>query len=609
MKKIFTLLVVVFAPLCAFCTVGETFTVKTENDVEMTFMVTSEGITNTVETGGNWSHCIDWNYEGDIVVPATVTNNNITYTVTRIGHSSFASCAMKSISLPSTITTIDANCICYCRYLQSLVIPAAVEYIGEGAICQNPLTSLIVEAGNKHYVTVDNVLFNKEKTTILQYACDLPATSYVIPSTVNRIADYCFDNSDNLTEVTIPNSVTEIGVWAFHQCDKLATVKIPASVTKIEEGAFTGWNKALKSFEVDESNPNYTAVNGVLYTKDLSTIVCYPVANEWSKYDINDGTSMIFGESFSNSDNLYSIYIPSTVTNIGKCAFFSCNNLQSVDIPSSVIYIGSQAFDYCSNLTKAYFHSVVPPTTDTYASSIFGGNENLVIYVPYTSIKAYRQNKILTKIHIDPAIDWHDNHWYFVFSCVEGIDFSKSQGVKAYKIVKKIDYSPNPSLAKTLTISTRAGESNSPIELVQVDKAGAGDCVLLYAEPGNTYELVSDETAPNITDNLLCGAADDESSVFSTDGNKSNFVFNGTDFVAVSGSEDVALGTGFLQIPTEYIPAGTTSFAVSELPIVSGISSVKADNKTYIYHNLQGVRATPSKKGVYIVNGKKVIMM
>lgn len=452
-------------------------------------------------------------------------------------------------------------------------------------------------------------MFNKAKTTILQYACNVPATSYVIPNTVTRIADYCFDNCDNLIEVTIPNSVTEMGKWAFHQCSNLATVKIPASVIKIDEGAFTGYNYALKSFEVDEKNPNYTAVNGVLYTKDMSTIVCYPVANEWANYDINNGTSTIFGESFTGAGNLYSIYIPNSVTNIGFCAFFGCEKLQSVDIPSSVTYIGNQAFDYCDNLTKAYFHSAVPPTTDTYASSIFGGNENLVIYVPYTSIRAYRQNEILTKIHIDPAIDWHDNHWYFVFSCVEGIDFSKSQGVKAYKIVKKIDYRPNPSLAKTLTISTRASESNSPIELVQVDKAGAGDCVLLYAEPGNTYELVSDETAPNITDNLLCGAAETESSVYSTDGNKTNFVFNGTDFVAVTGSEGVVLGTGFLQMPTEDVPAGTTNFAVSDLPIVSGISSIKSDNGTYKYHNLQGVRATPNKKGVYIVNGKKVIVM
>lgn len=384
-------------------------------------------------------------------------------------------------------------------------------------------------------------------------------------------------------------------------------VKIPASVIKIGEGAFAGSNQ-LKSFEVDEKNPNYTSVNGVLYTKDMSTIVCYPVANEWNKYDINDGTSIIFGHSFSAANNLYSIYIPSTVTTIGSVAFFGCRNLQSIDIPASVTSIGNQAFDYCNNLTKAYFHSAVPPATESYGN-IFGGNENLVIYVPYTSIEAYRQNKILTKIHIDPAIDWHDEHWFFVFSCVEGIDFSKSQGVTAYKVVKNPNYSPVSPSAKSLSISTRAGENNSPIMLVPVDKAGAGDCVLLQAEPGNTYELASDETAPKITDNLLSGAADNETSVFSTDGGNTNFVFNGTDFVAVTGSENVELGTGFLQIPTEDVPEGITSFAVSNLPGVTGISSIKADNGASVYHNLQGVRTTPNKKGVYILNGKKVVVM
>lgn len=162
MKKFFTLVIGVIAPLCAFSAVGDTFTVKTENDVEMSFTVTSEGTVNTVKTGNN---CIAWDYKGDVAVPATVTNNGIKYTVTWIGSGSFSSCAMKSISLPPTITKMLIGGIYNCRYLTALNIPASVESIVEGAISMNPLTSLIVESGNKNYVTVDNVLFDKDKTT------------------------------------------------------------------------------------------------------------------------------------------------------------------------------------------------------------------------------------------------------------------------------------------------------------------------------------------------------------------------------------------------------------------------------------------------------------
>ena len=189
----------------------------------------------------------------------------------------------------------------------------------------------------------------------------------------------------------------------------------------------------MTEFEIDERNPTYTVVNGVLYTKDLSTIVCYPVANAQTNYDILNGTESIFGESFASANNLYTVSIPNTVTSIGNSAFFGCKNLQSIDIPASVNYIGSQAFDYCYNLTSAYFHSAVPPVT---SGRVFGGNKDLVIYVPYTSIEAYRQEANLNIVHIDPAIDWHDDHWFFVFCCVEGIDFSQSEGVTAYKVVE-----------------------------------------------------------------------------------------------------------------------------------------------------------------------------
>lgn len=605
MKKILASLLGTIFPLSAFCTVGETFTVKTANDVDMTFAITSEGTVKTVKTGDYG--CIDFGYKGDVVVPSTVSHNSVQYTVTEIGRYSFANRDMKSISLPSTITRMGKYGIYACRYLISLTIPKSVEVIEEGAIPQNPLTTLTVENGNKSYVSVDNVLFNKDKTILLQYACRLPASSYTIPNTVTRVANMAFDNCDNLVEVTIPESVTEIGQNAFLQCSILERVRIPASVTKIEEGAFVGPNH-VKSIEVDDNNPSYTTVNGVLYTKDLSIIVCYPVANVWESYDIKDGTTAISECAFFSAKNLYRIIIPNTVTTIGHNAFRSCNKLQSIDVPTSVTFIGNQAFVGCINMTKAYFHSTVPPKMPSpFFSPIFGDNENLVVYVPYTSIRAYAKSPLLlSKVHIAPAIDWHDNHYFSVFCCVQGVDFSKSEGVTAYKVVKNPGYVARA--AGNIKISTRAGENNSPVMLVKVDKAGPGDCVLLQAEPGKTYGLCSDDSAPNITDNLLSGSATEDKSIWSTDGDKTNFMFNGTEFVAVTGSESVSLGTGFLQIPTKDVPEGTTSLVIENIPGYTGITNIKANPSTGIYYNLQGIYTTPTHKGVYIRGGKKVVV-
>ena len=213
MKKLFTLLLGAIFPIAAYCYVGESFTVKTTNDVEMEFTILSEGEYNTVQTG-YWSQCIDWDYGGDVVVPAFVSYNGKRYIVTEIGHYSFRLCAMRSIELPPTITTIREGGIEICPFIQSLTIPSSVELIEEGALRQNSILSTItVNQGNKNYVSIDNVLFNKERTTILQYACGLPDSVYIIPSAVTRIANYAFDDCDQLIHVTIPESVKTLGEY------------------------------------------------------------------------------------------------------------------------------------------------------------------------------------------------------------------------------------------------------------------------------------------------------------------------------------------------------------------------------------------------------------
>ena len=149
---------------------------------------------------------------------------------------------------------------------------------------------------------------------------------------------------------------------------------------------------------------------------------------------------------------------------------------------------------------------------------------------------------------------------------------------------------------------------------MEIDKAGPGDCVLLKAEPGKTYALHSDADAPNLTDNLLTGATE-ETSVTASDGDKVNFVFNGTDFVPVVGSEGVAMGTGFLQIPAKNVAESTASLSVENIPafskeeIATNIHAIHAETQaTDSYYNLQGVRTHAPRKGIYIVNGQKVFI-
>ena len=598
MKKFSTLLLTTFFPLGAFCSVGENFTVNVDG-LDMNFKVLTEGVTNTAMTT---SRCIDWDYNGDVTVPSSVTYNGRNYTVTEIGSSSFSSCKMKTISLPSTLTAIRRYGISYCYYLNSIHIPASVSLIEEAALCQNGISSLTIDAANSNYVIENKALYNKDKTLILQYTNKAPDTSFSIPSTVTRIASFAFDDCDNLVSVTIPPSVVEIGTWAFFQCSNLASIYIPASVIKIEEGAFTGFNYAMTSLEVDPANPAYTSVDGVIYTKDMSSIIAYPVANSQNSYTIFDGTTVIYGGSFDEAVNLYSVFIPNSVVEIGGSAFFGCSGLKSVDIPESVQRIGSQAFDYCSNLTEVYMHSLVPPYCSWY---IFGGNENLTVYVPYQSIAAYRDTQYLTRAHMDPAIDWHDNHWYWVFTCIEGIDFSQDEDDLQAFIVTLGSDSNAPQ-----NISARKANDGGAVSLslVPVEKAGPGDCVLLkVSEPGKMFKLHSDETAPNVTGNLLVGVTE-EASVSGVTGGMVNYAFDGEGFSQIVGSDGIMAGSGYLQLPEEIASQIGNSISVSDIT-TTAVSAVRNSKVSQdVYYSLSGQRVENPSNGIYIKNGKKVMV-
>ena len=90
---------------------------------------------------------------------------------------------------------------------------------------------------------------------------------------MTSIGFQAFDGCSGLTEVTIPSSVTSIGSNAFRGCSALTSVTIPDSVTSIESGAFYGCT-SLMSISVDSNNNYYTSIDGVLFNKNISKILC-----------------------------------------------------------------------------------------------------------------------------------------------------------------------------------------------------------------------------------------------------------------------------------------------------------------------------------------------
>ncbi len=217
--------------------------------------------------------------------------------------------------IPDTVVKIKDYMFEHCDSITSVMIPDSVTSIGDVAFfdCNN-LASICVAPTNSHYCSVDGVLFDKQKRTLLRY----PAArggDYTIPDGVTNIAEAAFLACDKLTSLTIPGSVTSIGNRAFAGCGILTCLAIPDGVTSIE-GVLSG---------------------------------CVSLTN----VTIPDSVTSIGEHAFSGCTGLTSVAIPNSVTRIGEYAFDKCTGLTSVVIPSSVTSIERAAFSECSGLISA----------------------------------------------------------------------------------------------------------------------------------------------------------------------------------------------------------------------------------------------------------------
>ena len=434
-----------------------------ENGLAYTILETGDG-SNAVEV--TYTNSKGGSYTGDIVVPAEVTNESVTYKVTGIGAKAFYKCtgmtsvvlpeglksiakeafygcnAITTITIPSTVTEILSYAFYNCKALTAVVIPDGVEVIntytfnncikmtsltiGAGVkeinssafkYCESlptvtipknvakiagdafgsckSLKEFVVDSENASYCAIDKILYSKDGTTAimcpiaLEGAITIPAgtttidveafsgctkiTSVTVPSSVTAINEGAFDGCsalttanlseglltigesvfDNagLTSIVVPNSVTSIGANAFYYCMALETAQIGSGVTTIGASPFYRCT-ALKSINVDAANANFTSVDGVLYSKDKTTLLAYP-NKKAATYDIIDGVTTIGEYAFCYCTDVTAVTMPNTVTELKKEAFSNCEALATLNFSTALLSIGEKAFYYCEALKEA----------------------------------------------------------------------------------------------------------------------------------------------------------------------------------------------------------------------------------------------------------------
>ena len=282
--------------------------------------------------------------------------------VTSIGAYAFYGCtSLTSITIPDSVTSIGQNTFYGCTSLTSVVIPDGVTSIDDSTFSDcTSLASITVADNNQSYCDVDGVLFNKDKTELVQYPAGKTSASYSIPNSVTEIGRDAFSYCTSLVSITIPDSVTSIDDSTFYGCTSLTSVVIPDSVTSIGAYAFYGC----------------TSLTSITIPDSVTSICVYAFHGCTSLVSITipDGVTSIYDCTFYGCTSLTSITIPDSVTEIGWYAFYGCTSLTNVVIPESVKSIGnpwdSNTFFNCPNLKAV----TIPSSVEKIGEHSFGYN-------------------------------------------------------------------------------------------------------------------------------------------------------------------------------------------------------------------------------------------
>ena len=174
----------------------------------------------------------------------------------------------------------------------------------------------------------------------------------VIPDGVVSLGDTAFENNSLIEKVYVPDSVVSMGYSAFHNCESLTELHLGSSVSKLGDNVI--WESfGLTTLTVDENNPYLTAVDNVIYSKDLSTLVLFPDGYS-GEFVIPDHVTKINDYSFFGCAKLTALTIPDSVTEIGSHGLWGLSGVESLILPGGLSKIAEKTFCECTSLKELY---------------------------------------------------------------------------------------------------------------------------------------------------------------------------------------------------------------------------------------------------------------
>lgn len=253
-------------------------------------------------------------------------------TLRTIGEGAFQGTALTAITIPEGVETLGDECFYNCP-ISEITIPASVTAVGAGAFSGTNLTEFKVAAGSKSFTVQDGILYNADKTLLVEFPAKSTITEYTLPAATLGICGEAFDRT-GIQKITVGSKFRAIDGFAFCK-SKLAEINMPESLVFIGEQAFAG-------------------------------------------------------------TNLTKVVLPSALPLIQNAAFAECKSLSEVTIPSSVKNIQIRAFYGCTSLVTINCLGAVPAELEdwyeAYEAPFYQVPSTAVVNVPSTSLDTYKND-------------------------------------------------------------------------------------------------------------------------------------------------------------------------------------------------------------------------
>lgn len=510
--------------------------------------------------------------------------------VTFIGDHAFKNCSnLNTIeNIPSTLKNIEKWCF-ESTALESVDLSnTEVTIMKDGVFFNNTsLTSVKLPKGLKNFW--DHAF------------CGCKAlNNIVMPSTVEGIYNYVFEGCTSLSNVTFNDSYTTLGNYVFKNCP-LAAVTFPKTLGSIGEWAFEG----TKLETVDLSNTQITRLpKGCFYNCQQLSDVKLPIAltdiGECAFYK-SAIASITFPSSLQKIDawafqftQLTNVVIPTKTGHIGDGAFSDNANLNTVVVNGLECYLAVSAFAKCPALTDVYITSDKEPNAERYGFP-FDNNPKVHVMKDYvdtfSGLRTSEDKNPCNTTKFDSNFSITLGKEWTTFSSAYNLDFSSVEGLTAY--------------------TAKYDKANDAVALTQVKRVKAHTGLILKGEAGNTYTLPilasNEDGLDDVTGNQLIDCVN---ALWSTGRDVDYFLYNGK-FVTSKKDGWALPGKSYLYIEggrhTNNSESPLRVYVDNTATAINGITNNPVV-KDEAYYNLQGVKVQRPQHGVFIHNGKKVVL-